>query len=145
MFNALEIAQKFGGTTDKLVKGPKAYDPRTVEEMAGTIITRIDETIEVLTTYEGGKLSAPMAGLVRNGFAIKIGCGSKNESIPGFEVQRFWIENQADAIGYLVAMKEAFIAGEVNENLEEMLEGYRVRAEKGEEARRAKKELAQAA
>ena len=106
---------------------------------------RIDETIEVLTTYEGGKLSAPMAGLVRNGFAIKIGYGSKNESIPGFEVQRFWIENQADAIGYLVAVKEAFIAGEVNENLEEMLEGYRVRAEKGEEARRAKKELAQAA
>ena len=43
MFNALEIAQKFGGTTDKLVKGKKEYDPRTVEEMAGTVIKRIDE------------------------------------------------------------------------------------------------------
>ena len=139
MFNALEIAQKFGGTTDKLVKGKKEYDPRTVEEMAGTVIKRIDETIEVLTDYEGGKLSAPMAGLVRNGLAIKVGYGSKNESIPGIEVERFWIENQANAIGYLVAMKEAFIAGEVNENLEKMLESYRNRAELGKEARRAKK------
>ena len=127
------------------MKGPKAYDPRTVEEMAGTIITRIDETIEVLTDYDSGKLSAPMARLVRNGIAIKIGYGSKNESIPGIEVERFWVENQADAIGYLVAMKEAFIAGEVNENLEEMLESYRDRAELGEAARRAKKAVPLAA
>lgn len=139
MFNANEIAAQFGGTTDKLVKGPKEYDPRTVEGMAGTVIKRIDETIEVLTAYEGGKLSAPMARLVRNGFAIKIGYGSKNESIPGVEVQRFWFENQPEAVSYLMAMKEAFIAGQLNENLEELLESYRERAELGKEARRAKK------
>jgi hypothetical protein len=86
-----------------------------------------------------------MARLVRNGFAIKLGYGSKNESIPGIEVQGFWMKSQDDAIAYIVAMKEAFIAGEFDENLEEMLESYRERAELGKEARRAKKELAIAA
>jgi hypothetical protein len=67
------------GTTGTLAPATKRkYQGQTVTDMRQDIITRAQETITALESYEGGTLRAPMARSIRNGIRIKIGYGKRN-------------------------------------------------------------------
>ena len=89
MLNITNISAQCGGQTNKLLKGPKPYKGRTLDEMATEVAGRIEETVQALDAWDGEELTAPMAKKVRNGVAVKIGYGAKNEALEGIPVQYF--------------------------------------------------------
>ena len=56
-----------------------------------------------------------MARQIRNGYAVKIGYGKKNEKLQDIEVQKFW--NKGDAEAYLAKVIEVVEQGALNEHL----------------------------
>mgnify|MGYP001024807413 FL=1 len=138
MFDFTQIAAEFGGQTDKLLIGQKPYEARTVSEMVENVVSRINETVVALEAYDvksREKLVSPMAQQVRNGFAVKIGYGVKNEKLEGADVQNFWLKDAA--IASLKTASEQIAQGALNDSLDMKLESYRERAEAGKLARRA--------
>lgn len=95
------------GTTTKPGKAVKAtYQRQTVTDMRNDLVERAQSTVDVLDSYQGGALRAPMAHSVRNGITVKIGYGKRNV---GF------FEGQGEARVSIVsdryfASDEAFIA-----------------------------------
>ena len=66
------------GTTGPLVRKERKYQGQTVTDMRQDLVSRAQETIEVLQKHKGRTLRAPMAKSIRNGIAIKIGYGNRN-------------------------------------------------------------------
>lgn len=128
------------GTTGALSKQPKRkYQGQTVTDMRQDIITRAQETITVLESYEGGTLRAPMARSIRNGLCVKIGYGKRNVGFfegEGDQRQaiipdRHFSKSEAFiAAAYLQKIVELTHAGEFDELLAQTLRKLQERFEK---------------
>jgi hypothetical protein len=134
MNNVVVIAAEFGGQTEKLKKGQKPYEQRTVPEMCEEITVRIDATIEAL---EAGDTEAPMCKPVRHGVTIKIGYGKNNECLEGIEPVNFWHE-EGNPIGYLEKMRKMLVAGDFDQVLEAKRQELVERARKAREGKEQK-------
>jgi hypothetical protein len=78
MQNFLNETANFG-TTGALAKATKrTYQGQTITDMRQDIVTRAQQTIKALESYQGGQLRAPMARSIRNGLCVKIGYGKRN-------------------------------------------------------------------
>jgi hypothetical protein len=146
MNNELQNILNGFGSTERFLIGPKAYDPKTVAEMADDIASDIQDAITALQNDEESK----MVRKVRNGYRVKIGYGAKNESVLTFGTKtlrngqtvplnfRFFEGKKKDreakrmeAIEFLTTVKGAIEEGQLKNVLEAKLESYRNRAELG--------------
>lgn len=131
MTKLAEIATQHGGQTEKLKKGLKPYEQRTVPEICEEIVVRINATIEAL---KAGEKVAPMCKPVRHGIVIKIGYGKNNECIEGSEPEYFW-DGDGDPIAYLEGARELIEAGEFDQELEAKRQELVERARKAREGK----------
>jgi len=145
--NFNELASQFG-TTEKLVRGKPEYTARTIEEMRSNVIERAQAALNVLKSGEEATTKNPMVRKIRNGLAIKIGYGAKNETLITFGKdengkdiveRRFFEENRDDAVAFLKGALSIIEQGGLDDALEAKLANFRLRAEKGKAARRKAK------
>jgi hypothetical protein len=131
-------------TAEKLIAGKKAYQNKTVESMRDDVINRAALTLEALRAYEGGTFKAPMARSVRNGIAIKIGYGNKNECLMDFGIDdkgKRVTELRCNGFSHGERKEQAVTVfekvipmiknGSLDYELSQKLDGFRIRAEKG--------------
>jgi hypothetical protein len=145
MNNELQNILNGFGSTERFLIGKDPYDPKTVEDLVEAIATDIQDAITALENNEESK----MVRKVRNGYRVKIGYGAKNEAVLKFptatnenNAYRFFESKskhreakRIEAINFLLTIKDAFEAGQLDDVLEAKLESYRDRAAKGKEAR----------
>ena len=127
------------GTTGTLSKQPKrAYQGQTITDMRQDIVSRAQQTIEALGSYQGGPLREPMARSIRNGLRVKIGYGKRNVGFFNGEgddrvaiiPDRNFARNEAFAAAvYLEKVVEAVNAGEFDNLLSDTLDKLRKRFE----------------
>lgn len=136
MQNFLNETANFG-TTGNLSKATKrTYQGQTITDMRQDIVTRAQQTIKALESYQGGQLRAPMARSIRNGLCVKIGYGKRNAGffdgegdtrlalIPDHNFAR----NEAVvAAAYLKKLVEAVNAGEFDALLGDTLNKLKMR------------------
>jgi hypothetical protein len=135
-------------STEAVLKGKPVYEPITLEKIRNDVISRAQETLNIVRAYHGGALTSPMAWSVRNGIAIKIGYGSKNEILVNLGVdakgkplkfQRangFTLEARKNAaIEALEQLIPKIEAGILDEAIEAKLASYRSRSVKGKAKR----------
>lgn len=135
-------------STEPLLKGKDAYKPVTLEAARNDVLTRAKETLEIIRTYEGGPLKAPLAWSVRNAIAIKVGYGAKNETLfdlraddngkpikfnraNGLTLE----ERKAKAIQFFETVIPQIEDGILDDALEAKLQSFRSRAAKGKAKR----------
>ncbi len=138
-------------STEAFFLGKPEYERITFEEMRANVVQRARQTLEALESYVGGELVAPMAWTVRNGIAIKIGYGDKNEALWTFKDAigndtdklrangRTREEQRMRAISFFSSAIPAIEAGSLDAVIQEKLASYQVRADAGKVARRANK------
>jgi hypothetical protein len=142
-----EFANQFG-TTKKLIRGKPEYVKQTVEVMRLNVIERAQAALQIIKSKEEATSKNPMVRKIRNGLAVKIGYGLKNETLITFGkdqngkdmVERhFFDENRNDAIDFLEGAISLIEQGKMDDALEAKLANFRLRAEKGKAARRKTK------
>jgi len=138
-------------STEAFFLGKPEYERITFEEMRANVVQRARQTLEALESYVGGELVAPMAWTVRNGIAIKIGYGEKNEALWTFKDAigndteklrangRTREEQRLRAISFFTSALPEIEAGSLDAVIQEKLVSYQKRAEAGKAARRANK------
>lgn len=128
------------GTTGALSKAPeRAYQGQTIPDMREDIVSRAQQTIEALQSYQGGPLREPMARSIRNGLRVKIGYGKRNVGFFNGEggdrvakiPDRNFARNEAFAAAvYLEKVVEAVNAGEFDNLLSDTLDKLKARFRK---------------
>lgn len=138
-------------STEAFHLGKPEYEHITLEQMRTNVVARAQETLEALKAYETGALDAPMAKTGLNCIRIKIGYGAKNEALWTFTDAigadtdtlrangRTRAEQRHKAIAFFTAAIPAIEDGCLDVAIQEKLQSYRARAEKGKLARSAKK------
>ena len=141
---------------EALKKAKVDPESKSVQDLVDSIIAEIDRTVKAINddtllvfknSKSGNKLvsidpSFRMVQKVRNGYRTKVGYGKKNERIglpktPSSKIpeRRFKDEEGFDPIiEYFQIVKQAIKSGFFNTNLEGLLESFRERAIKGQEA-----------
>ena len=125
------------GTIGALGEATKrAYQGQTITDMRRDIVSRAQQTIEALESYQGGPLRAPMARSIRNGLCVKLGYGKRNvgffedDTKPPVAIipDRNFRRNEAVAAAvYLKKLVQAVNAGEFDALLGDTLNKLRKR------------------
>ena len=140
------------GSADTIRASEKEYKPRTAADLRKTVIKNMKQTLDALNDFSNedglsiakNPLIAPCARRARIGFQTWIGFGARAESIctwtnsQGEQVRYRNFETQAEIIAWLGNVIDALELGLYDNLLEEKLEDFRIRAEKGKKARAQK-------